>query len=236
VLVIGIRYEGSARGKVHVYGISGGSRVITGTVTPPDEGDDWTATSVLFSPISSLNVDGFELELESGGDDPDTSGGSTITLNSFYEDAIVDTGSYTATWNVVQLSPTLVRGDYIIQIIDANNLLSDTVYLHTNLSTAFGEQVKMYHQFGGSPEMYWRGPYQADSWRRTTGNFQISDPAFWSGGGSGDFTIYFQDQPGSAMGTFVASGTIWFSTINVTPLLRKITLAGSQIHNVCANS
>ena len=236
VLVIGIRYEGSARTRVHVYGISGGSRVIEGTVTPPPEGDDWTATSVLFAPVSALNVDGFELELEAGGDDPDASTGSAITLNWFTQDAIINTGSYTATWNVVQLNPNLIRGDYIITIHDISGLFLDQVNLKANISTGSPSiYIKAYHQFGGSAEMYWSGPYAAGGWRQESGSYQLTDPSFW-GGGPGTMVISFADRPEAAVSTFVASGTIWYSTITVTPSVRKITLGSSRIYNVCGQS
>lgn len=90
-------FFGDAPTHYNVYGILGGSRIITGTVTHNKSGN-----SVHFSPLTDTAVDGFEVALEAG----------LGTELEFVVGAIIETGTVQATDDAGDLATQLEVGNY----------------------------------------------------------------------------------------------------------------------------
>jgi hypothetical protein len=241
VIGIDIAYHGDAITKTHVYGMLGGTRIITGNLATPSSGSG--TTWVTFPNVSELAVDGFEMELEAGGIDPSGSG-NAITLNSKSTSSIVNTGSVTFNlFTATQVNANTIRGDFDVTVVDGSSLVLNQFNLTINLTNAATVSFWMTVYFTASPNYArWHAePPGAgtEHWGNLGG---VAVPMGTYGPQTGNFSLKVKDgyqfDPISVenfVGTLRYTGRFYITSYSTTlPVPRSINIGASRIYNVCA--
>jgi hypothetical protein len=214
-----IWYTGDAAGKIHVYGMSGDTRIISGSVAYSGG-----FTVVTFGNPGELAVTGFQLELEGGGGDP-TGGTTALTLlNDAVAIQTVNTGSITINSLVTtQVSPEVIRVDISATFVDDSDLLENSVEVFTDFSGVSPISTTVYFIADPSPQWELNG----NIGRNKTIYYYVYPTL--SGGSRFKF---FSSTDGT--GTMNVIMRVYYISGPATPALRRITINSSRIYNVCA--
>ena len=214
-------YYGDALGKVSAYAIDASrNRIATLNVSAPMAGDNWTRTTLTYSGVGELDVAGFEIVLQAGGDIESFElgavvGSGSIPVTSSAGVAIpVTAGQYYALQNAG--GPWFPGGDFPtrrawtmtfglssgswVDSMGASEFSSFPVINYSNASSAyFGERV---------------GAYYGRAYMQATGDNLYARV--------GD--ILFDDNTGS----------LSYVLRNATPIAaRRIKIGAATIYNVC---
>ena len=208
---------GDAPTHYNVYGILGGSRVITGTVTHNKGGN-----VAQFNPLSDTQVDGFEVLLEAGlGSD----------LEYVVED-IVETGTVAATNDTFLLSTAVTVGNYYSLNAWGGPWKKESTWPNEyDFIAGCGAQITGSTGIGLASTSSSTTAFHLD-----VGTLGIEAYALNSLYG----LVIFQATD-TAVGFVVADtvksdniGSLGYTLRNVTANGRRILLGGAVLHNVCA--